>query len=589
MQVCGLLNAEGFIKVSSVSNLMAKKRMRGNCIRRGAIELPDTIYSTLMGKSQKADARASGSIGRRLVLSFSGISLLTMVGTAIGYGALSRMNEVTESMVHGNVLTEQMVSDAYLQQSINTERYKAMALSSEPEVGEVLAADIAKTQAKFERLIKDIHPRLAHAEERVIWDKIVSAGEKFQKAQVELVKARDSGLTERIQKVYGESFRPASDEMLAAIADLSVSQRSAVDSGAVDVLQASEYARHALILFTIASTVAGLLLALSLVRRISQPIQLANAIANRVARLDLREDIQGHERDEAGQLMASLGTMQEALRTLVLQVRDSAHAIRTASSDIANGNADLSERTEQTASSLQQTAAALEQITKIVARSAEFAHVAEKMAASATLVAQEGGESVTKMVVTMKQMEASSHQIVDIIKVIDAIAFQTNILALNASVEAARAGDHGLGFAVVAAEVRTLANRSASAAMDIKALIEASVQRAAAGSQLAEIAGRSMQRIVDSSSTLSQAISDITSAAKAQTEDISQINSAVSLLDKMTQQNSALVEQSAASSERLHGHANDLAGLISQFLHPEALPDQGARFRGKLLSVNARS
>ena len=260
-------------------------------------------------------------------------------------------------------------------------------------------------------------------------------------------------------------------------------------------------------------------------------------------------------------LKQALGRVQQTL----LQVRASAGSVTTASDEIASGNHDLSSRTEQAASSLQQTASAMEQLTATVRNSAESARQANQLAASAAEVAERGGSVVSQVVSTMDEINASSKKIADIIGVIDGIAFQTNILALNAAVEAARAGEQGRGFAVVASEVRSLAQRSAEAAKEIKGLIGASVERVEAGSKLVADAGQTMGEIVGSVQRVSDIIGEITAAAAEQSDGIGQVNTAVTQLDQMTQQNAALVEESTAAAESLRTQAQRLAQALAGF------------------------
>ncbi|QTN22780.1 chemotaxis protein [Rhizobacter sp. AJA081-3] len=264
-------------------------------------------------------------------------------------------------------------------------------------------------------------------------------------------------------------------------------------------------------------------------------------------------------------LMAELERTRDRLNSLVDGVRRSTDSITTASVEIATGNQDLSARTEQTASNLQQTASAMEELTATVRQSADSARQANQLAASAAEVAQRGGTVVSQVVFTMDEINTSSKKISDIIGVIDGIAFQTNILALNAAVEAARAGEQGRGFAVVASEVRSLAQRSAEAAKEIKGLIGASVERVEAGSRLVADAGQTMGEIVGSVQRVSDIIGEITAAAAEQSDGIGQVNTAVTQLDQMTQQNAALVEQSAAAAESLKDQTLQLARVVSVF------------------------
>ena len=522
--------------------------------------------------------RATNILGRRLLATFVTVLLLTLAGSAIGVWSLRSVDAATRQAIENNVATERLVADAYRLQAINAERYKAMALSSEPEVGEILSADIERTQTHYRELMDQLATRLQTPAEQALLTGTHDKAQDFQAAVKELVAARDFGLTERIRKVFAERFEPSAAALLGSLQQLAQSQRDAIDAAGAQIAQSSQRAQVALTLFCATALLLGSVLTWWLVRSISRPIGAANATAQRVSSLDLRENIEGHNRDEAGQLLLSLNTMQEALRTLVMQVRQSAQSVRLAAHEIAQGNADLSERTEGTASSLQQTAAALEQVTQRLRQSTETAARAEHMASQASAVATEGGNAMAQVVRTMQNIQQSSRKVEEVTGVIDSIAFQTNILALNAAVEAARAGEQGRGFAVVAAEVRQLAMRAGEAAREIKGLIATSAQNVETGTALVNDAGHTMGQIVDSIRNVASMISDISTTTLSQTRDINDINTAVARLDQMTQQNSALVEESAAASEGLRHQANELTHLISQFVLPpqqEALPVPG--------------
>ncbi|HEY9064465.1 MAG TPA: methyl-accepting chemotaxis protein, partial [Burkholderiaceae bacterium] len=293
------------------------------------------------------------------------------------------------------------------------------------------------------------------------------------------------------------------------------------------------------------------------------PIVAARQVAQTIAEGDLTRPIEADGQDEAAELLGALKAMQASLQRLVGQVRHSSDSIGTASAEIAAGNQDLSNRTEQTASSLQQAAGSMSQLTGTVRQSADSARQANQLAASAAEVAARGGAVVSQVVSTMDEINASSKKIADIIGVIDGIAFQTNILALNAAVEAARAGEQGRGFAVVAGEVRSLAQRSAEAAKEIKGLIGTSVDKVESGSKLVADAGQTMTEIVASVQRVTDIIGEITAATSEQSEGIGHVNGAVVQLDQMTQQNAALVEESAAAAESLKMQAQQLVAAVA--------------------------
>ncbi len=302
-----------------------------------------------------------------------------------------------------------------------------------------------------------------------------------------------------------------------------------------------------------------------LTRSITRPLAHAVGLARQVASGDLTADIRAESRDEVGDLVLALKTMNDNLLKTVTEVRAGTETIVTASQQIASGNLDLSSRTEQQASSLEETASSMEELTSTVRQNADNARQANVLAKNASQIAAHGGDVVSQVVSTMASINASSKKIGDIIAVIDGIAFQTNILALNAAVEAARAGEQGRGFAVVASEVRNLAQRSAAAAKEIRGLISDSVAKVDAGGRLVDEAGVTMQEIVQGIGRVTDIMGDIAMASAEQTTGIEQVNEAITQMDGVTQQNAALVEEAAAAAASLQEQATTLAQLVSVF------------------------
>jgi methyl-accepting chemotaxis protein len=307
-------------------------------------------------------------------------------------------------------------------------------------------------------------------------------------------------------------------------------------------------------------------------RSIARPLLKAVKIAEQVAGGDLTSDIVVESKDELGQLLGALKIMNDGLQEIVTKVRTGTDIIATASQEIAGGNLDLSSRTEEQASSLEETASSMEELASTVKHNADSAKQANQMAIEASEVAANGGKLVGDVVNSMSLIDASSKKIVDIISVIDGIAFQTNILALNAAVEAARAGEQGRGFAVVASEVRSLAQRSAAAAKEIKTLIGDSVNQVSIGSRLVESAGEMMKRVVESVKRVTDVVGEISNAGQEQSHGIEQVNRAILQMDEVTQQNAALVEEAAAAAQALQDQAATLLETVEVFkLHPAGL------------------
>ncbi|HEY0823622.1 MAG TPA: methyl-accepting chemotaxis protein [Ramlibacter sp.] len=304
-----------------------------------------------------------------------------------------------------------------------------------------------------------------------------------------------------------------------------------------------------------------------IVRAVTRPAARLLASFNALAQGegDLTTRIHVRSNDEFGRIVTAFNATMEKLHALMSQVRDIGQTIGTASRDLANGHSELSARSEQQASSLEETASSMEELTSTVSQNAENARQASTLAQGASDVARKGGDVVGQVVATMDGISQSSSKISDIIGVIDGIAFQTNILALNAAVEAARAGEQGRGFAVVASEVRNLAQRSATAAKEIKALIGDSVDKVHAGSKLVDSAGRTMQEIVASVQQVTELVSEIAAASQEQSSGIEQVNAAITQMDHVVQQNAALVDQAASSTDSMHRQAQELLRMVGRF------------------------
>jgi len=368
--------------------------------------------------------------------------------------------------------------------------------------------------------------------------------------------ARELLLTE--VRVTQSAYFKALDEMIAFQATLT---RESVRHAEDQISSAGIL----MLLLSVLATAGGALAAWAVTRSITQPLADAVAAAGRIKDGDLTRTIASHGSDEVGRLMAAMRDMQAGLVAVVGRVRGNAESVATASAQIAQGNIDLSQRTEEQASALEQTAATMNQLGATLKHSADNALQADQLARSASAVAQQGGAVVGEVVQTMKGIEESSRKIAEIIGTIDGIAFQTNILALNAAVEAARAGDQGRGFAVVATEVRALAQRSAEAAREIKGLISTSVERVGQGTALVDRAGATMADVVASIRRVTDIVGEISNAAREQSTGVGQVGEAVMQMDQTTQQNAALVEQSAAAAESLKGQAGQLVLAVAVF------------------------
>jgi methyl-accepting chemotaxis protein len=353
--------------------------------------------------------------------------------------------------------------------------------------------------------------------------------------------------------------------MLQSLSALAEMEKKLAQESYEQATAASNQAMLFLLAILGLAVVSSVVIAILTARAIVRPLNRAIGTAQQIARGDLSVDVRVVGRDETAELLQALSAMTRNLRDLVGEVASGAHTVADTSSQIAQGNLDLSQRTEEQASTLEETASSMEELTATVTQNAQNARQASELAASASEVANRGGEVVGRVVHTMTGISESSRKIGDIIGVIDGIAFQTNILALNAAVEAARAGEQGRGFAVVASEVRTLAQRSAAAAKEIKGLIGESVNKVDAGTKMVDAAGATMRDIVDSVRRVSELIAEIAAASQEQSVGIGQVNTAVVHMEQVVQQNASLVEEATAATESMKAQAGTLLQLLERF------------------------
>ncbi|MCP1573269.1 methyl-accepting chemotaxis protein [Herbaspirillum rubrisubalbicans] len=439
------------------------------------------------------------------------------------------------------------------------------------------ASTDAATRAKLEKSMRLESEKVLAAFERYQKENLTDATDTqllqadrdsfadYEKSRQTVLALGAEGKTEQALQAVEQLVVPPGDKLINALAahrryNEQLGRQAA--QSAQDSLHSALY--QAVLMSLIVCAIVGMV-SVVISRTISSALGDAIQAARAIATGDLSTRIRGRANDEVGQLMQAIQQMTDSLVRIVSNVRNSASTIDTASAEIAAGNSDLSSRTEAQAGSIEETASAMEQLTSTVRQNADNAQAANTLASSASSVATEGGHAVQQVVETMAAINASSLKIVDIISVIDGIAFQTNILALNAAVEAARAGEQGRGFAVVASEVRSLAQRSAAAAKEIKELIDDSVSKVESGSRLVAQAGSTMQQVVESVRRVTDIVGDITAASAEQSDGIVQVNQAIGMMDQATQQNAALVEQAAAASQSLREQAVNLAQAVGVF------------------------
>ncbi|MEX0143281.1 MCP four helix bundle domain-containing protein [Massilia sp. LMS1-1-1.1] len=505
-------------------------------------------------------------ISTRLAFSFGLIIVLLIMVAFVSISRIRNINASTEKILNDRY-AKVMLSNA-IQSEVNVQaRILGIAIIGANDADEV-SSSITKVQASVKKnveLLARLKVLVNTPKGQELFQAVANGHEAYGKTRDANIKLLQEGKSETAGIFLLTQLRYPQEKFLTALAAMASFQELLMES---EGKQAAADGRMAIILslsLSVAATAIAIALAMLISRSISRPIGEAVKVAQRVAAGDLSVTIDARGNDETGLLLRALKEMNDNLQGIVARVRHGTDAIAHGSREIASGNMDLSSRTEQQASSLEETASSMEELTSTVKQNGENARQANQMAQSASSVASKGGQVVAEVITTMDSINASSKKIADIIGVIDGIAFQTNILALNAAVEAARAGEQGQGFAVVATEVRNLAHRSASAAKEIKILIDDSVHQVNLGSSLVNQAGSTMEEIVSSVRRVTDIMAEITSASNEQEAGIEQINQAITEMDAVTQQNAALVEEAAAASEALQDQAGILAEAVSVF------------------------
>ncbi|MDD3018241.1 MAG: methyl-accepting chemotaxis protein [Comamonas sp.] len=502
-------------------------------------------------------------VGARLGLGFGVVLLIMALIAGIGVWRLQDISNVTRRMTTED--SERLRATMQWREAVmqNWIRTRAILLNADTGFLNDWKTEVDATSARISEAQKKVEGLLRTEKGKAMFAEVGKRREAYRGPRARLMAQK--ALLEDVSDAVERDLRPLADAYNQALADFEDYQYQ-VYGNVRDVALDNARTGQIVILSGLGlALLLGGLAALVLTRSITQPLQQAMQHAQAIAQGNLTSSIRTQGRDETAALLRTLDAMQSTLARIVADVRQSADSVASASTQIAQGNNDLSGRTEQQASALEQTAASMEQLGATVRQNADNAAQANQLAMSASGVASQSGSVVSDMVSTMRDIQDSSRRIADIISVIDGIAFQTNILALNAAVEAARAGEQGRGFAVVAGEVRALAGRAADAAKEIKALIDTSVQRVEQGTQLADRTGASMQEMVGAIRRVTDIMGEISAASREQSSGVTQVGEAIMHMDQTTQQNAALVEESAAAADNLRSQAEQLVQAMAFF------------------------
>ncbi|ASY79928.1 methyl-accepting chemotaxis protein [Pectobacterium polaris] len=504
-------------------------------------------------------------IGYRLGAGFSFLVLMLLVIGSVAISKLSDFHEKMDEIVSQNypltVKSNKLIDE--LNNYLNNQQL-LLLLKSESEINKQLALNKERS-GTISELMEYLNQSVSDDKSVAILRDIGDIRRDFLGSANKLSSLVSAGNTDAAAEEYFNVTRVTQAKYTSKVHEFIDVQDDKMSSSAREVGDSYKNALMVLATIIIISALAGLIIASLITRSVTQPIKEALGVAENVAKGDLTSEIYTDRQDETGQLLSALNNMNSSLRQIVSQVRDGAETISSAASQIAAGNQDLSARTEEQASSLEETASSMEQLTSTIRNTADNTTQATDLAASASETVKKSGIMMETVTQEMRGIRDSSQRMAEIIGVIDGIAFQTNILALNAAVEAARAGEQGRGFAVVASEVRALAQRSATAAKEIKELIDDSFKKVQDGMGLVEKTGVTMNSLVTNVQGVTGIISEIAQASREQSDGINQINLAVGQIDTTTQQNAALVEESAAAALSLQDQANSLARTVSVF------------------------
>jgi methyl-accepting chemotaxis protein len=504
-------------------------------------------------------------IGARLTGAFGLAVVLLCLVAGISLNAMNESERHLEEIVNDNVRKMTLVQTMSEQVHIVSRVMRTIALLDDDARMQQERTKIDAARSAYDEAWSELQKLPASEKAQAIRARIDAAKTTARALNSRFLELAMNHRDKEARELLMANGAPANEAWQLAL-DENIQMQSEANERDAQSAEASN--RFAIKLILVLSALAIMLMisaGVVLTLGITRPLRQAVSVAEAVASGDLSSKIDVTSKDETGQLLQALKSMNENLASIVGEVRASTDTINTASGEISAGNTDLSQRTEEQASSLEETASSMEELTSTVKQNAENARQANQLAISASEIAARGGGVVRSVVDTMTGISDSSKKIADIISVIDGIAFQTNILALNAAVEAARAGEQGRGFAVVAGEVRNLAQRSAAAAKEIKELISNSVAKVETGTELVAQAGKTMEEIVTSVKRVTDIMSEITAASQEQSTGIEQVNQAVSQMDQVTQQNAALVEQAAAAAESLNEEAQNLAKSVAVF------------------------